>query len=140
MYGSKIEQPGLRVDGVYDINEQYRAVADLGIFFPDKTDFGGGVQSKVTWWEINANGNYILYTGSEQDFTAYGLGGLNFLTEKISLDAPGSDSYESTTYIGLNIGTGFEYALDFANLFGEVKFVLRKREQLTLGFGLRFPL
>lgn len=140
MYGSEIEQLGVRGDVVYQINEDFRAVADLGIFFPEKTDFGGGVESKVTWWEINANGNYLYYRDDSRGFLAYALAGLNFSTVKVSFEGttPASNIEDSETEVGVNIGTGMEYALGFANLFAEVKYVLGDADQLNLGLGFRF--
>lgn len=140
MYGSEIEQLGVRGDVVYQINDDFRAVADLGIFFPEKNDFGGGVESKVTWWEINANGNYLYYRDDTRGFMAYALAGLNFATVKVSFEGttPTNNIEDSETEVGLNIGTGMEYALGFANLFAEVKYVLGDADQLNLGLGFRF--
>lgn len=140
MYGSEIEKLGIRVDGVYPINEQFRAVADLGFFFPDKTDFGGGSSITVTWWELNANGNYLFYTDEESGLMAYGLAGLNFTTLKVKSEGPFGAGSNSNTELGLNIGAGGEYALDFANLFAELKFVIGDADQVNIGVGLRFKL
>lgn len=139
MYGSEIEQLGIRGDAVYQINEEFRVVGDLGFYFPDKTDFGGGASFTVTWWELNANGNYIFHADAEQGLTAYALGGLNFTTIRVKSDTGSTSSSNSDTEVGLNIGAGIEYGLDFAELFGELKFVLSDADQLNIGAGLRFP-
>lgn len=142
MYGSEIEKIGLRVDGVYQINDEFRAVADLGIFMPDKTDLGGGDEVTITWWEFNANANYIFLSDEESGLTAYALGGLNFTTLRWSYSGDNSGMFNdnSETEFGLNIGAGAEYNLDFADLFGELKFVIGDADQLNIGIGLRFPL
>ncbi|MEX0647782.1 MAG: hypothetical protein WEA56_06750 [Balneolaceae bacterium] len=140
MYGSEIEQIGIRADGVYLINEDIRIVGDLGFFFPDKTEFGGGSSFTVTWWELNANGNYIFHADEEQGLTAYGLAGLNFTTVSVKSDDGTNTATNSDTEVGLNLGAGLEYGLDFADLFGELKFVLSDADQLNIGVGLRFPL
>mgnify|MGYP001163259549 CR=1 FL=1 len=35
MYGTEIEQPGIRVDGYYTINQDFRVGVGLGYFYPD---------------------------------------------------------------------------------------------------------
>lgn len=137
MYGTEIEQPGIRVDGVYQINEEFRAVADLGFFFPNENEFGNGNSTTVTWWELNINGNYIFYTNEENNLMAYGIGGLNYLNVNVESDGQFASSY-SDSEIGLNVGVGAEYPLDFADLFGELKYVLGDADQLNIGAGLRF--
>lgn len=130
MYGSEIEQLGIRGDAVYQINEEFRVVGDLGFFFPE--DYGN---TTFTWWELNANANYVFHADTEQGLMAYALGGLNYTTLRWS----NGDSY-SNSEVGLNLGAGLEYSLDFAELFGEMKFVLSDADQLNIGAGLRFPL
>lgn len=126
MYGSEVEQLGIRVDGVYTINEQFRGVADFGYYFPDDV---GGVD--YDWWELNLNGNYIFHSDAEKGLIGYALAGLNFFNF--------SQGDFSGDEIGLNIGAGLEYNLDFAELFAEAKFVLGDADQLNIGAGLRFP-
>lgn len=135
MYGTEIEQPGLRVDGVYQINEDFRAVADLGFYLPDETEFFGGSVT-TTWWELNLNGNYVFHTDAESGLKAYALAGLNYLNFKVE---SGGQS-ESDNEVGLNIGAGGEYTMGFGNLFAELKFVLGDADQLNIGAGVRFPL
>lgn len=140
MYGTEIEQPGLRVDGVYQINEEFRAVADLGFFLPDETDFGGGNTITVSWWELNLNGNYIFHTDEESGIEAYALGGLNFLNVKVESDGQFGSGSNSDSEVGLNIGAGGEYAMGFGKLFAELKYVLGDADQLNIGAGVRFSL
>src|SRR5690625_5743311 len=106
MYGTEIEQLGIRVDGYYTINPDIRAGVGLGYFFPD--DFIGGVRK---WFDLDLNGNYFVY--SEESLSIYGLAGLNiaFLT----IDFDGIDS-ETVTEIGLNLGAGVVYNVKFTNL------------------------
>lgn len=135
MYGSEIEQLGIRGDAVYVINEEFRVVGDLGFFFPEEIG-----NTTFTWWEINANANYIFHADEEQGLTAYGLGGLNYTTLRYKFDDGNGSASSSTSEVGLNLGAGLEYGLDFADLFGELKFVLSDADQLNIGVGLRFPL
>lgn len=132
IYGTEIEQLGLKIDGYYTINEQFRAGADFGYFFPE--DYPGG---DLTWYEFNLNGNYIFT--QEESLTAYGLAGLNFTTLDISADNGDFGGFStSTTETGLNIGAGGEYAMDFGSLFAELKYVISDADQLVLGAGVRF--
>ncbi|MFD2532101.1 outer membrane protein [Gracilimonas halophila] len=138
MYGSEIEQPGLRVDGVYQINEEFRAVADFGFYLPDETDLGGGNTLTITWWELNFNGNYIFHNDEESGLQAYALAGLNITGISSEFDG-GGDSSDSET--GLNLGAGIEYGMSFGNLFGEAKManVGGDADQFVVGVGVRFP-
>lgn len=140
MYGSEIEQPGLRVDGVYQINEEFRAVADFGFYLPDETDLGGGNTLTVTWWELNLNGNYIFHNDEESGLQAYALAGLNYLNFKVEQEGQFGSGSSSDNEVGLNIGAGGEYAMGFGNLFAELKFVLGDADQLNIGAGVRFPI
>ncbi|MEX0724466.1 MAG: outer membrane beta-barrel protein [Gracilimonas sp.] len=137
MYGTEIEQPGLRVDGVYQINEEFRAVADLGIFLPDKYDTGGGNTTTASWWELNFNGNYLFHNDAETGVKAYALAGLNYLNYKVESEGQFGGEF-SDSEVGLNIGAGAEYAMDFGDLFGELKYVLGDFDQLNIGVGVRF--
>ncbi|MEX0823187.1 MAG: outer membrane beta-barrel protein, partial [Balneolaceae bacterium] len=125
MYGSEIEQLGLRGDLSYQVNEEFSIVGDLGIYLPDETDLGNGNELTVTWWEANANAHYHFYEDEAEELSAYGLGGLNITSVRVKADGPnvGSET-ESESEIGLNLGAGAEYQLDFGKLFGELKFVV----------------
>lgn len=133
-YGTEIESIGIQAGGVYVINEQFRGAADLIYYFPND-DFG----YDFTWFEINANGHYLFVT--EEDLIAYALGGLNFATLKF--DYPDGFGFNggsvSNTEVGLNVGAGLEYNLDFAKLYAELKYALSSADQLVISAGLRFP-
>jgi opacity protein-like surface antigen len=134
IYGSEIENLGIKVDGYYRINEDFRAGIDLGYYFPDKTDFGS-ITVTTNYFSINFNGNYIFH--EENELMAYGLAGINIL----SISASGGGSSSSTSETGLNLGAGVEYALDFGSLFGELKLsgLGGDADQVVLGAGVRFP-
>lgn len=130
-YGTEVESLGIQLGGNYRIDEQFRGAVDLIYYFPNEDDFGGD----FTWFEINANGHYIF---TEEDaLLAYGLAGLNFASFSYDL---GQFGKVSDTEVGLNIGAGIEYNLDFAFLYGELKYALSSADQLVLSAGLRFPI
>ncbi|MEX2456358.1 MAG: outer membrane beta-barrel protein, partial [Balneolaceae bacterium] len=117
---------GIRVDGYYPLTPEIRAGGDFTFYFP-KSDSG----VDFTVWELNFNGNYILL--EEDEFTLYGLAGINITGFTVSFD----DDSNSDTEIGLNLGGGAEYPLDFADLFGEIKFggLGGDADQFVLGVG-----
>lgn len=128
-YGSEVETLGISVDGYYTINEQFRAGAKLTYFFP---------KNDVNFFGVDLNGNYIFH--NEDQLMAYGLAGINILNASWDIDIEGVD--DSNSEVGLNLGAGVEYALDFGNLFGELKYagIGGDYDQLVLGAGLRFDI
>ncbi|MFH5832435.1 outer membrane beta-barrel protein [Halalkalibaculum sp. DA3122] len=122
---------GIRVDGIYTINEEFRAGADLGFYFPHEEN-----GFKQTVWELNFNGNYIFH--SEEELLLYGLGGLNITSISFDQSSQGFTASGSDSEVGLNLGGGLEYGLNFGDLFAELKYVLSDADQLVLGAGVRF--
>lgn len=121
---------GIRADGYYAITPQIRLGGDITYYFPD-SNFGISLSA----WELNLNSHYIFQ--DENELILYGLGGINITRWKI-----GNGSSISDTELGLNLGGGVEYDLDFADLFGEVKLggLGSNLSQFTLSAGLRFPI
>jgi len=114
----------------YGFTEEISGAADVIFFFPENID----------WFEFNANGHYKFL--AEEGMSVYGLAGLNYVS--ISVDIPsfngsGGGSV-SNSEIGLNLGGGAEFDVDFANIYGELKYVLSNADQLVLSAGLRFPI
>lgn len=134
-YGTEIESLGIQAGGVYVINEEFRGAVDLIYYFPND-EFG----YDFTWFEINANAHYLFVT--EDDLIAYALGGLNIATLKF--DYPDNQFFGggsvSESEVGLNIGAGLEYDVDFAKLYAELKYALSSADQLVISAGLRFPI
>lgn len=122
-YGSEVEAIGIQVGGVYNITEEVSGAADLIIFFPDNYD----------WWTLNINGHYEFH--DENNMRVYGLAGLNYATWEFD---SGQGSF-SNSELGLNLGGGAEMGLDFANIYGELKYILGDADQLVISAGLRFP-
>lgn len=126
---------GIKVEGRYDITDQIAAGADFTFFFPKDES---GVEFKIS--TLNLNGFYDFL--NEEDYALYGLAGLNFAFWEITIPSVGgffSGGSVSDTEVGLNIGAGGEYKLDFGNLFGEVKYVISDLDQLVLAVGVRIP-
>ena len=125
-YGENIEEIGLKLDGIYVINEEFRAGADIIYYF---------TEDGITFWELNLNGNYLFV--EEEDLVVYALGGLNYARQSFDIDGMNNPS---NSEIGLNIGAGLEYDLDFAKLTPEIKYALSDFDQLVFSVGLRFPI
>lgn len=121
---------GLKIDGAYAFDEQWRAAADFTFYFPEE----GGV--KVTVWELNFNAHYLI--AKEEDLKIYGLGGLNITN--VDIDRPTRGVSEAE--FGLNLGGGLQYPVNFADVFGELKFagVGGDADQLVFTAGLRFDI
>lgn len=124
-YGLEVEAIGVQAKGVYGFTDEIDGAVDFIIYFPDNYD----------WWELNANAHYNFL--AEEGTTVYGLAGLNYSTLSVDFGQFGS---ASNSEVGLNIGGGAEFGLDFANLYTEAKFVLGNADQLSLAAGLRFPI
>ena len=131
-YGTEIENIGIQVGGTYAINDEIRAAADIVYYFTGE-DVPG---VDFNWLEINANGHYMFV--DEEDLDFYALGGINFT--RLSYDFPNNEFFDlddSQTEVGLNVGAGLEYAVNFGNLYAEVKYVLSDADQLVLSGGVR---
>ncbi len=126
-YGGEAENLGISVDGYYTINEEFRAGAAFTYFFP---------KNDVNQYAFDLNGNYIFH--NEEELMAYAIAGLNIFSW--NYDIEGVD--DSDSELGLNLGAGIEYALDFGNLFGELKFagIGGDADQIVLGAGVRFDI
>lgn len=131
-YGSEVENLGIKVDGYYTINEQFRAGLDLVFYLPE--DLGNGVDAN--YFGFNINGNYIFYSGD--DLMAYGLAGINILRVKVK----GNGGSATNSETGLNLGAGIEFAQDFGSIFGELKLagLGGDADQFVIGAGVRFPI
>jgi len=120
---------GVRVDGYYAITSKIRLGADFTYFFPKSS---GGVD--MTVWDLGLHGQYLLL--DQDDLLIYGLAGIGITGMSVSFS--GGSSSESE--MGLNLGSGVEYNLGFAALFGEIKLtgLGGDADQFSINSGLRF--
>lgn len=129
---------GIQATGVYGITESIRGAADFTYFFGDEQNFGG-VTVETTYWELNANAHYVFLNDGA---TVYGLAGLNYLSANASVSGGGFGGFGTAgggSEIGLNLGGGVEFDMDFANLYAELKYTIGNADKLGLAAGLRFP-
>jgi hypothetical protein len=137
VFGSDIESLGIQANGNYVINEEngIRLAGDITFYFPDDAP---GVD--LSLFTINGNGHYIFTT--TESLLAYALAGLNLAIVSVETDinVPGFDASFTDTEIGLNLGAGVEYEVNFGYLYGEAKIVVGGFDQLVLGGGIRVPI
>lgn len=134
-YGSEIEKLGISVDGYYSIDDKIRVGAGITYFFPEKTTVSG-TEFTSNFLTVNLNANYFFY--AKDELSAYGIAGLNFAFASVE----GGGGSASNNEVGLNLGVGGEYALDFGNIFTEIKLagLAGDADQLVIGAGVRFGL
>ncbi|MEX1010422.1 MAG: outer membrane beta-barrel protein [Balneolaceae bacterium] len=130
-FGSLSNDLGIRADGSYAFTPQIRGAADFTFYFPKSE---GGVD--MNFWELNFNAHYIFF--AEEAVSAYGLGGINIFG--FSQESQAGEFSDSE--MGLNLGAGVEYGLNFGDLFGELKLggLGGNADQFVIGFGVRFGL
>lgn len=143
VYGTEIENLGLQINGYYRLpmNDQIFAGADLTYFLPDTESFSGG-ESSFRIIALNFNGQYHFF--QDESLGAYGLAGINYAMLRSSADYDDAnnqfDYSDTNSEIGLNLGGGVEYQVDFGMIYGELKFVLSDFDQLVIGAGVRIPI
>jgi len=130
LYGTEVEGIGIQGNGLYEITPEIDIAASVNIFFPGESD-----TDPDSWWSVNGDVHYNVYS-SDQLSKLYGLAGLNITT--ISVDTPFGSADEGE--IGLNLGVGASFDVNFGSIFGEIKYVISDFDQLVVGAGVRFPL
>ena len=126
LYGTEVEGIGIQGNGLYEITTEIDIAASVNIFFPDESDTG-----LDSWWTVNGDVHYNVYS-SDQLSKLYGLAGLNITTIEVGPFDEGE--------IGLNLGGGASFDVNFGSIFGEIKYVISDFDQLVIGAGVRFPL
>jgi hypothetical protein len=129
LYGDEPEAAGLQITATYHINQHVDFAPDISIFFPK-----GNHTIYEDYWAINFNGHYIFSQAA--DYQVYALGGLNITTAKYEIHYP--DNHD--TRLGINLGLGGEYHLQYFSLYGEIKYIVSNLNQVVLGVGVRVPL
>lgn len=124
IYGLEVEAIGVQAGAKYAFTPDISGAADFAIYFPDNYD----------WWELNANGHYHFF--AEEGTKVYGLAGLNYSTW--SFDIGSGMGSVSNSEVGLNLGGGAEFGVDFADIYTELKYILGSADQLAISAGLRF--
>jgi hypothetical protein len=129
LYGDEPEAVGLQITGTYRINQHVGFAPDVSIYFPkgNHTVYDG-------YWAINFNGHYIF--AQAVPYQVYALAGLNIST----VNYVGYYNRDHDTRLGINLGLGAEYHLQYFSLYGEIKYIVSDLNQVVLGVGVRVPL
>lgn len=96
LYGFELERAGVRADGVYTINDTFRAAADIGFFFPETAE-EEFLNYKITinWLVFNANMHYLFVY--DETWNVYGIAGINYFRYSIQEshdDVWGGDGFD----------------------------------------------
>lgn len=111
--------------GEFRVADRFAISPQLLIYF---------MNNNFSFFEVNINGNYYFY--SQDVFSFYGLGGLNF--GRAGYNGPGEDYHH--TEIGLNLGGGINFELGKIVPFSEIRFTIGDYDQLVLSGGIKFNL
>ncbi len=124
-YGAELEDLGIQVKGLYQIDDTWRGAVDLIFYFDGVED--------VNVTEINLNGQYLF--GDIESVAPYALAGLNIFRVGTSLDGTSFSASE----VGLNVGGGVNFPIS-ETLTGaaELKYVIGDADQLVIGAGVIF--
>ncbi|MCT4603814.1 MAG: outer membrane beta-barrel protein [Marinifilum sp.] len=128
--GQSVVGFGVNVRGLYAIDTKFSASGGITYFFPSMPE-----NQSLVAWQINADGQYELY--SNKKLKAYALGGLNYSIFKIKYEGMQNTLVNeeiSNNKVGLDLGAGTK--LDFGG-FAEVKYDTAY-EQLALTIGYYF--
>ena len=133
-YGTSIESFGVGARGDYAVSPSILIAPDFMYFF-GKNDF-----VDVNWFDINFNGNYLIEINNP-DLVPYALAGLNIAVTSLDCNnLPGSVCEDSSnTELGFNIGGGMDYLVGRMIVFGELRGVLGKADQLVIITGVKLP-
>ncbi len=146
-WGSEIEMPGLQLGGYYALDgklSRLRIGGDVDGFLPN-SDRGVQGDAKVTWFDVNANAQYMLpILPEDSPLSVYALAGLSLAIVHASFTydegVAQRDISETKLKPGVNLGAGAEYDVKFAAAYIEAKYVASGADQLVLFGGLRFAL
>lgn len=132
-YGTEIKNVGIGVNAEFPIIENL-TISPGFIYYLPKKEYG----IKVNWFEVNANANY--YFISQDNMSVYGLGGLNYSSVKVSVDATWMGNYSASDgRFGLNLGGGINFKIGGSLIpFAELKYVIIDGGQLVAGAGVKF--
>lgn len=129
---------GIFITGIYELNLPFHLAPSFTYFFPRTneialTSFG---KTRVSEMMFDINGHYVL--NSLDKFEFYGLAGLNVTLAKLKWLGPPS-SYGSDNALGLNVGAGtYMKITEQLDLYGEVKYIVSKYDQLMINAGVLF--
>lgn len=136
-YGFDLEEAGLQIGGMHQLNEKMSIGADLVYYFIGDEEFFG-MKFSTTAMEINGN---FRYSFLEKDgFELYGLGTLGIHIIRMKFSYEGSSESDSDSEVALGIGGGAQYNLGSVKIFAEPRLFLSGFDQFQFAAGVRVGL
>jgi len=129
---------GIFLTGIYELSLPVHISPSFTYFIPRTNNLNmagyNALSTRVSAMMFDLNGHYVL--NSLDRFEFYGLAGLNITFTKIkwlgTLPSSGTDNA-----MGLNIGAGtYMKITEQFDLYGEVKYIISKYDQLMINAGI----
>jgi opacity protein-like surface antigen len=127
---------GIFITGIYELSLPFHISPSFTYFIPRTNTSSTGyndVKTRVSSMMFDVNAHYVF--NSLDRFEFYGLGGLNITLAKIKWI--GTSSSGADNALGLNLGAGtYMKMTEQFDLFGEVKYIFSKYDQLMVNVGI----
>ena len=125
--GSRKMGFGLNLRADCAFNEKFSVAPGFTYFFPSTPE-----GFDLSAWQICADAHYIFL--GEENFSLYGIGGLNYSYAKTEFDFLGVPVEDDNSEIGIDLGAGANFGSMF---FGELKYDTAF-EQVAITVGVLF--
>jgi outer membrane immunogenic protein len=127
---------GIFLTGIYELNLPIHISPSFTYFLPRTNENSlqtFSEKTRVSSMMFDFNGHYVF--NSLDKFEFYGLAGLNITFAKIKWI--GTTSKDSDNAFGLNLGAGtYMKMTEQFDLYGEIKYILGKYDQLMVNVGI----
>jgi opacity protein-like surface antigen len=127
---------GIFLTGIYELSLPFHIAPSFTYFLPrTNTAYTGfnDQKTRVSSMMFDVNAHYVF--NSLDKFEFYGLAGLNITFAKLKW--VGTSSIGSDNALGLNLGIGsYMKMTEQFDLFGEVKYIISKYDQLMINAGV----
>lgn len=128
---------GIFLTGIYELNLPIHIAPSFTYFLPRTNEISelgyNELKTRVSSMMFDVNGHYVI--NSLDRFEFYGLAGMNITFAKIKW--VGTTSSDSDNAFGLNLGAGtYMKMTDQFDLYGEVKYIVSKYDQLMVNIGI----
>lgn len=131
-YGSEIEKGAVGVSFEIFAIDRLSFAPGVNFYIPaEKVDVGGS-DLKISYWEFNLDMHF--YAVKSENFSLYGLAGLNVMSVKAKF----RNESDSDSETGANIGVGISVGPGLP--FIEAKYETVAEGQFFIGGGFRFPI
>jgi opacity protein-like surface antigen len=134
VYGTDIDNIGITVNGLYEIDDNWGAAPSFTYFL--EKDY-------VNWSVLDLDGNYT-FTEVEKIGKIYGLAGLSLMFWKVDFGQEYEtifDLKDNGTELGLNLGGGFKMEISESLILApEIRYTIGDADYLRIGAKILFAL